>query len=158
MGDCTIISEAFTAQGWQKPVEQYELYVALQESRERDIIVAEMNGNFVGYLTIKWVSDYPPFKAQHIPEIVDLNVLKKYQRRGIATKMMDEAERRIAQRSAFAGIGFGVDQDYGAAQILYVKRGYVPDGNGLVYCSQPVKYGDSIRVDDDLVLFLIKKL
>ncbi|MEZ4847287.1 MAG: GNAT family N-acetyltransferase [Bacteroidia bacterium] len=63
------------------------------EEGSRDIIIAELNGEFAGYLTIKWESNYIPFKEKAIPEIVDFNVLKKFQRKGIGTALMDEAEQ-----------------------------------------------------------------
>ena len=47
---------------------------------------------------------------------------------------------------------------YGSAQRMYVKRGYIPDGTGVWYrgsvCPQ---YTDCCN-DDDLVLYLSKKL
>lgn len=156
--DCSEISKAFEVQGWNKPTAQYEKYLKYQERGERDIIIAELNKVFAGYLTIKWESDYKPFAQKGIPEIVDLNVLKKYQRNGIAASLMDEAETRIKKVSDYAGIGFGVYQDYGAAQILYIKRGYQPDGNGIVKDSIPLKYGDKITIDDSIVFYLTKKL
>lgn len=117
-----------------------------------------VEGIFAGYLTIKWQSDYAPFRAANIPEIVDFNVLKKFQRLGIGSKLMDEAERRIKRVSKRAGIGFGVYQDYGAAQVLYVKRGYVPDGNGINRNSVPLRHGDVETIDDGLILCLVKDL
>lgn len=156
--DCKKISEAFKKQGWNKPTSQYEQYIKFQEKGERDIIIAELNQEFAGYLTIKWKSDYKPFQIQRIPEIADFNVLKKYQRLGIGTKLMDEAEERIKKISNIAGIGFGVYKDYGAAQILYINRGYIPDGNGLVKDSIPLKFGDAITIDDSIVFCLTKKL
>ncbi|MCB0854975.1 MAG: GNAT family N-acetyltransferase, partial [Bacteroidetes bacterium] len=124
----------------------------------RDIIIAELNGEFAGYLTIKWESDYIPFREKAIPEIVDFNVLKKFQRKGIGTALMDEAEKRIKQVSDYAGIGFGVYKDYGAAQVLYIRRNYVPDGNGLVKDSRSLEYGEMVEVNDDLVICLVKEL
>lgn len=156
--DAPKISEAFGRQGWNKPETQFQRYLHYQEIGERDIIIAEFQGEFAGYLTIKWKSDYQPFREKDIPEIVDFNVLKKYQRLGIGTALMDEAESRIKKESDFAGIGFGVYQDYGAAQILYINRGYKPDGNGIVKNSRPVQYGETVTIDDDLVFCLIKKL
>jgi GNAT superfamily N-acetyltransferase len=93
-----------------------------------------------------------------IPEIVDFNVLKRYQRKGIGTALMDEAEKSIKRVSDIAGIGFGVYKDYGAAQILYIHRGYIPDGNGLVRDSVPLNKGDVVTIDDSIVFFLIKNL
>lgn len=156
--DCSVISECFKKQGWNKPIAQYHRYFREQEAGLRDVIIAVLGEEFAGYLTICWEANYQPFKKSNIPEIVDFNVLKKYQRQGIGTKLMDEAESRIKQVSDFAGIGFGVTQDYGAAQILYINRNYKPDGNGLVKDSQPLQYGDVVTVNDDLAFCLIKKL
>jgi len=156
--DCQKISESFKKQGWDKPISQCQKYLAFQEQGERDVIIAEWKQEFAGYLTIKWTSDYKPFQEKSIPEIVDFNVLKKYQRLGIGTRLMNEAEKRIKKVSDYAGIGFGVYKDYGAAQILYINRGYIPDGNGLVKNSIPLKYGAIISIDDSLVFCLTKKL
>ncbi len=99
-----------------------------------------------------------PFKEAKIPEIVDFIVLQRFQRRGIGTALMDEAELRIKSRSPYAGIGFGITPDYGAAQILYVKRGYVPDGHGLVSGARSVAYGEQVEINDELALYLVKEL
>ncbi len=155
---CQVISEAFSQQGWHKPKAQFETYLHYQEEGLRDIIIAELDGVFAGYLTILWQSDYIPFQKRGIPEIVDFNVLQKYQRLGIGSALMDEAERRMKAVSAYAGIGFGLSQDYGPAQILYIKRKYIPDGRGLVQNSQPLQYGDLVTINDDLVFYLIKEL
>jgi len=71
---------------------------------------------------------------------------------------MDHAERRVSQRSGDAGIGVGMSSAYGAAQRLYVLRGYVPDGKGLTYDGCPVRQGDEVNVNDGLVLYLTKTL
>ena len=156
--DCRKISKAFSIQGWEKKESQYKNYLHLQELGNRDIIVATIEGEFAGYLTINWKSDYIPFQEKRIPEIVDFNVLKKFQRKGIGTILMDEAETRIKNVSAFAGIGFGVTKDYGAAQILYTKRNYIPDGNGLVINSKTVNHGDTVTVDDSICFCMVKEL
>lgn len=156
--DCRLISEAFARQGWTKTVEQYQTYYKLQQEGIRDVLLAELEGAFAGYLTIQWVSHYRPFKQAAIPEIVDFNILKKYQRRGIGSALMDEAEARIKRVSKRAGIGFGLTKDYGAAQILYIKRGYVPDGNGLVKDSISLAIGQTVEINHDLVICLTKLL
>jgi hypothetical protein len=48
--------------------------------------------------------------------------------------------------------------DYGPAQRLYVLRGYVPDGRGLMDHEQPVVYGKSITVGHELAIYFTKKL
>ena len=109
-------------------------------------------------MTIVWNSDYPPFQQAGIPEIVDFNVLIRFHRMKIGTMLMDETERRIALRSPVAGLGVCMHTDYGAAQVLYIRRGYVPDGRGVYYHGSHPKYGEQVRLDDDLVLYLTKRV
>jgi GNAT superfamily N-acetyltransferase len=156
--DCAVISSAFAAQGWHKPIDQYQRYWQECGQGARLVLVAEYAGDFGGYVTIVWESDYPPFRQAAVPEIVDLNVLIKHQRRGIASALLDAAEQHIASRSPQAGIGFGLTADYGPAQVLYVRRGYVPDGRGAYSHDQPLRYGEPAVVDDGLVLYLVKQL
>jgi len=124
----------------------------------REMLVALVADQFAGYVTIIWDSGYPPFRAAQIPEIVDFNVLPPFRRQRIGTALLDEAERRIAHRAPVAGIGVGMTADYGAAQRLYVLRGYVPDGHGLCTQHRPLKYGEQVLVDDDLVLYFTKQV
>jgi GNAT superfamily N-acetyltransferase len=83
-------------------------------------------------------------------------VLPVFRRRGIGSRLMDEAETIVGARSRIVGIGVALDPDYGPAQRLYVLRGYVPDARGVTSHGVPVKWGDTVRVDDDLVLYLTK--
>jgi GNAT superfamily N-acetyltransferase len=152
------IAQAFQLLGWNKPASQYERYLSEQRLKTRDVYVAFVKKEFAGYLTICWNSHYEPFRKGNIPEIVDFNVLPKFRRQGIGTKLMDKAESEIAKVSSIAGIGVGMTPDYGAAQRLYVLRGYVPDGHGLHYWDHHVKYGEEIAVDDNIALYLTKEL
>jgi hypothetical protein len=56
------------------------------------------------------------------------------------------------------GIGVGLYVDYGPAQQLYVKLGYVPDGSGVTHGNKTVPPGATVRVDDDLILWSMKRL
>jgi hypothetical protein len=47
---------------------------------------------------------------------------------------------------------------YNAAQRLYLKRGYIPDGRGVTYRDRFVEEGEQVALDDDLVLHLTKEL
>jgi Acetyltransferase (GNAT) family len=98
------------------------------------------------------------FGRRHIPEIQNFNVLPRFRRRGIGTRLMDEAEQKVSERSGVAGIGVGMSPDYGAAQRLYVLGGYVPDGRGLTSNGSTVRQGDEITVNDRMVLYLTKTL
>ena len=156
--DIAEIADAFAKLGWNKPATQYEGYLKEQEAEERVVVIARWDGVFVGYLTIAWHSHYVPFAAASISEIADFNVLPNWRRRGIGTAMMDAAEQRIAERSKVAGIGVGMTADYGAAQRLYVTRGYIPDGRGLTYDGRTLAHGESTINDDSLVLYFTKAL
>jgi GNAT superfamily N-acetyltransferase len=156
--DCQRISEAFQLQGWNKPVELYQQYFSDIQAKRRDVIIAESNNEFAGYVTIMWISDYPSFKEKNIPEIVDLNVLIKFRNQGIATMLIKEAENRISRISDVAGIGVGLTPDYGMAQKLYVQQGYIPDGKGIWAKGRYLNYGTEIMIDDDVVLFFTKKV
>jgi GNAT superfamily N-acetyltransferase len=157
-GDIPTMAAAFAVLGWDKPAAQYEGYLAEQRRGEREALIAWRGEEFVGYVTIVWTSDYTPFRDAGIPEISDFNVLPHVRRQGIGSQLLDEAERRIAERSHVAGIGVGLFTDYGAAQRLYVKRGYVPDGLGILSHGRRVTRGETVVVDDDLALYFTKTL
>ncbi len=139
------------------PPSYFDNLLAEQEKANRVVLVAYYNDDIAGFATIKWQSDYPPFAEKSIPEINDLRVHPDFRRRGVATALMDEAEKRIFVRSSTAGIGVGMYADYGPAQRMYFTRGYIPDGMGLYHGKQPVVPGQDVRVDDDLVLYLTKE-
>jgi ribosomal protein S18 acetylase RimI-like enzyme len=156
--DVAPISAAFDSLGWNKPRPQYERYLSQQHRGDRAVFVAFVDDAFAGYVTVNWNPTYPPFRDDGIPEIQDFNVLPHFRRQGIGTRLMDEAEGEVSQRSTVAGIGVGMSPDYGAAQRLYVLRGYVPDAQGLTRAGSPVKHGDEIVVNEALVLYLTKPL
>jgi len=156
--DPVSISRAFAEQGWEKPVTLYQQYYAENERGDRITLIAEQDGQFAGYVNVLWQSYYPAFRENQIPEINDFNVLLKYRRCGIGSKLMDQAENIIRERSTVAGIGVGLFSDYGNAQVLYVKRGYLPDGKGIHNGERYVERGESIVIDDDLALYLTKQL
>ena len=158
--DIQLIYSSFAEIGWNRPISQYERYLAEQDRGERVVLVAYSDENFTGYVTMIWQlgqPDYPPFAEKGIPEIQDLNVLPQFRRRGIASALMDEAEKQIFERSPIVGIGVGMHPGYGAAQRMYALRGYVPDALGLFYKGQFVTPGQEVRVDDDLLLHLTKQ-
>jgi GNAT superfamily N-acetyltransferase len=152
--DAAAISSTFE---W-KPSSLYDKYFDEQSKGERVVLVAFSCHELVGYLTIMWDSEYTIFREKGIPEIVDLNVLPDRRRRGIGTMLMDEAESLVSRRSDEVGIGVGLHPGYSAAHRMYILRGYVPDGKGLIHESRFVQEGETVVLDDDLVLHLIKKL
>lgn len=156
--DIPQIAAAFAALGWDKPASQYERYLAEQQAGQRTVFVGFVDAIFAGYVTVQWQSHYPPFRDAHIPEIVDFNVLPHFRRQGIGSRLMDAAEQAVAQHSPVVGIGVGLYADYGSAQRMYAKRGYLPDGRGLYARGRFVPPGEQVIVDDDLVLCFTKEL
>lgn len=150
------IATTFAALGWDKPASPYEKYPSEQQASQRVVRVTFLDGEFARYVTVLWRSQYPAFAIPNIPEIVDFNVLPKFRRQGIGAVLMDAAENRVAARSEVVGLSVGMTSDYGSAQRMYANRGYIPDGRGLHSRGQPVQYGQSVPVDDDLVLYLTK--
>ena len=157
-GDPPAIAAAFSALGWNKPQSQYERYLAEQAAGTRSVLIARSDGEFAGYVTVAWRSPYPALREAGVPEIQDLNVLPRFRRRGIGTALMDAAEALIGERGDTAGIGVGLYPGYGAAQRLYVLRGYVPDGLGVAWRHRNAAPMDPVIVDDDLVLYFTRRL
>jgi len=157
--DIEEIVQAFHNIGWNKPKSLYETYLIEQLHEKRTIFIAKIDGHFCGYVTIKWEADYPFFKENGIPEISDLNVLPSNRNQGIGTALIKTCEKLTNKRGLNSiGLGVGLTADYGTAQKLYVNLGYIPDGFGLFYMNSPVQYGNQVIVDDDLVIYLYKKI
>lgn len=150
---------AFEKIKWHKPKDIYEAYLKEQASGHRSVLVAKKGEKFCGYVTLKWVSNYPFFAEKNIPEIADLNVLPQYQKKGIGTKLIRACENLTkSSGKKLIGLGVGLTVDYGNAQRLYTQLGYVPDGRGLHYKNVAAKYGEKVIVDDELTIYLTKNL
>ena len=157
-GDPLRIAAAFKNMGWNKPEIQYRRYLHQQVAGTRTCFVATIDGQFVGYVTVNWRPTYAGFADLNIPEIQDLNVLTTYRRKGIASRLLDHAEGEAALRSGVVGIAVGRHPGYNAAQRLYAKRGYIPDARGITYRNRLVEEGESLVLDDDLIMHLTKQL
>ena len=157
--DGPVFVEELTAQGWHPDIEDFRARMKDRTEGKAVALTAVYRGQPAGYVYLYLTVREGPFKGKGWPMIVDFNVLKKDQRKGIGGRLMDAAER-IAERYAdTVCLGVGVCDSYGSAQRLYVKRGYIPDGSGVWYRGrQCVQYETVCTVDDDLVLFLYRKL
>jgi GNAT superfamily N-acetyltransferase len=137
----------------------FERNFEFADKGEREILIARANGIDAGYCILNWQPKYGFFKKLDIPEIQDLNVLPALRKQGIATCLIMECEKRArAKGFDHMGIGVGMDVSFGPAQRLYVKMGYIPDGNGLTYDRRPVNAGEFRIVDQNLCLMMVKAL
>lgn len=156
--DAQIITEEEIAQGWGATVEKYEMRLKHQAEGKAISLVAEYGGKIAGYINIYPNSEWGAFANQGYPEIVDFGVLEKYRRKGIGAKLMEVAEQIAAEYSDMVYLGVGMHHGYGSAQRMYVKRGYIPDGTGVWYGDKVCEPYTDCCNDDDLVLYLSKKL
>lgn len=129
-------------------------YLQQQEFGQRSVLVAVDGNMLAGHVSVLWFADDPEFRHLQIPEISDLHVRSGLRRRGIGTALMERAEALAATRSPRVGLNVGLHSGYGAAQRIYVKRGYLPDGAGVVINGVPVAEGATICLDDDPIVTL----
>ena len=158
--DCGLISDAFSAIGWKKPVELFQKYHKEQVEALRRCHIAFVNDDFAGYCTILRESKYEHFATKEIAEISDLNVLPSHQRRGIGTQLIQGCEKyaTVALNSKIIGLGVGLTADYSNGLNLYLKLGYKFDCRGVAYCGKTLKYGKTTTVDDEMNLYLTKNI
>ena len=146
------------AQGWDASPDKLEMRLRDRAEKGALPIVAEYDGEPAGYLTVYPDSKWGALGGKGLPEIVDFNVLEKFRRKGIGTRLMDEAEKIAAKFADRVYLGVGLMSSYGAAQRLYVKRGYIPDGSGVWHGNAPCpEYAETVN-DDELNLYFYKVL
>lgn len=156
--DAQIITDEEIAQGWDADVGKYEMRLQHQSAGKSISLVAEYHGNIAGYINVYPDSEWGAFANQGYPEIVDFGVLEKYRRNGIGSKLMEIAEQIASEYADMVYLGVGMHNGYGSAQRMYVKRGYIPDGTGVWYGDKVCEQYANCCNDDDLVLYLSKKL
>jgi GNAT superfamily N-acetyltransferase len=144
---------------WHGRVEKWNQRLADQASGQRIVLLAANASSVFGYGSLQWASGYSPFREAGIPEINDLVVAEGHRNQGVATQLMRALEERVrAANYIKLGVGVGLHRDYGSAQRLYVRLGYVPDGKGIAYGGLPVVPHETVLVDNDLALWLMKAL
>ena len=155
--DVKELSQGFINQGWPGREEILARYFLEQECGEREVLVAEVGGALVGYVTILPCAKQGPF-AEIYPELSDFNVFEPFQNQGIGNFLMEEAENRVKLFSDKVTLGVGLHSGYGPAQRLYIKRGYIPDGTGVWYQNHQPAMNAVCEDIGDLVLYLSKDL
>lgn len=158
--DAQAITDAEIEQGWDAEgrLEKYQKRLEDQRLGKAISLVAEYAGRPVGYINIYLDSEWGAFGKKGYPEIVDFGVLEKYRKRGIGKALMDAVEEIAAGYADIVYLGVGLHSGYGSAQRMYVKRGYIPDGSGVWYQDKICPPYEGCINDDDLVLYLSKKL
>ncbi|MBS4199132.1 GNAT family N-acetyltransferase [Bacillus sp. FJAT-49732] len=156
--DIDIIYRVFTEHNIGKSLDYISKCWEENKTGKRITLLAFYKGNFAGSLHLLTKSFYPHFAENNIPEVNDFNVIPPLRRYGIGNELMDAIEKIALEKYGVVGIGVGLYKSYGSAQRLYAKRGYIPDGKGLMYNQQPVEPGSQVCADDDLNLYFTKNV
>jgi len=144
---------------WNGGAAKWNSYWAEVQAQLRLTRIAVWQGQPIGYGSLLRRSTYPGFSARGVPEISDLAVAEGWRQRGIGRALIGALERcAVDWGYSEVGIGVGLYADYGAAQRLYAGLGYVPDGRGITYLNRHLPAGALIRLDDDAVLWLTRRL
>lgn len=155
--DIQELSRGFISQGWPSREEILTRYFKEQESGEREVLVAEVEGALAGYISILPCAKQGPF-AEIYPELSDFNVFEPFQNQGIGNLLLEEAEKQVRLISDKVTLGVGLHSGYGPAQRLYIKRGYIPDGTGVWYQNHQPAMNAVCEDIGELVLYLSKNL
>lgn len=143
----------------QHSVEKWTRYHKEHHEGVRYVALLEMQKSVIGYGSLLFFSDYPEFRSQDIPEIHDVWIHEAFRNQGLGRALIGHLEEKALRlKIKKIGLGVGLYKDYGPAQILYAKLGYLPDGNGATYKESAVVPGQHYPVDDDLILWLTKEL
>lgn len=156
--DAKIIYDTYLSYGWHPSLATYEVYYREQEEKKRKVFIAEYDGAVSGLCTLVMNPTEGPWACMGYPEIVDLTVFFHVHNKGIGNKLLDIAEQEAAKGSDTVYLAVGLHSGNGAAQRIYVKRGYIPDGSGVWYQGKQLAQYAPCCNDDDLLLYMSKKL
>lgn len=129
-----------------------------QQDGKSNALLAIFQGNIAGYVFVYRQCPWGGLGGKGIPGIVDLQVFQSYRRRGIASKLLDVAEEIAAQYDSMVYLDVCLSHKYGVAQRMYMKRGYLPDGNGVYYAEKICPEDAPCINNHDLTLCLVKQL
>lgn len=157
--DLDVILSVAGRMGGACDIDYYRFSFGLSDAHEREVFLVEVDGEAAGFVMLNWAPKYKYFVHEGMPEIQDLNVLAEYRQRGLGRSLIEHCEDIVRGKGgAQIGIGVGLLPSYGAAQRLYVRMGYVPDGFGVTYDRKPVRAGERLPVDDEMSLMMVKGL
>lgn len=157
--DPEVITHEEHLQGWiHQKKEKYEQRLKDVADNKCVALVAEYKGEVAGYFNIYPNTMCGLYAGKGFPELIDLGVFKKFRNHGIGNILMQVAEDIAKKYADTVIIGVGLHRDYGAAQRMYVKRGYVPDGSGIWWQGKPLEPYTDLKNDDEAALYMSKKL
>ena len=157
--DLSILYDISAQMHGVKEREYFERSLHLQAQGERDVLIAYVDQEPIGYVMLSYRPKYGYYRAHEMPEIQDLNVLPDYRRRGYGAQMIAYCEDRAREKGySKMGIGVGLTPSYGPAQRLYARLGYIPDGMGVTYDRKVIAHGAFHPFDDEVSLMMEKEI
>ena len=100
-------------QGWPGREEILARYFLEQESGEREVLVAEIDGAVAGYVTILPLLTWSFCRS--LSRIIRFNVFEPFRNQGVGNQLLEEAEKRVKLISDKVTLGVGLHLGYGPA-------------------------------------------
>lgn len=135
---------------------------AVQASGDGVYLIAWSGDTPVGHLLLNWAAPAEDVSRGYPPGVAYLQAggtREAYRRRGVMTRLIDEAERRARARG-YAVIGLAVGStDNPAAKRLYERHGYRDWGEGEVTLSWEYVRRDGYRGrESEVCIYMFKAL
>lgn len=151
--DSQILYDEYIAQGWRKDVSQELTSLKDQAEGKCIALLAVYQGHPAGAVYVYMTVPNGPFQEDGYPSIAAFGVLKKYQKKGIGTRLLDVAEQIAGQYADKVCLSVGLRELNGGTHMVYQDRGYI------WYHSSPCPelYTECVT-DDDLTFYMYKDL
>jgi len=121
------------------------------------MFIAVANGSIAGYAALQNEAVYGPFSYNGVPYMGDFLVFPAFRKHGVGSRIMDTLERIAFRTHDAIGAGISMYADWGSAQRMCARRGYIPDGSGIWYLNERPEEGAPCTNDDDMILYMLKK-
>ncbi|MFI3205920.1 MAG: GNAT family N-acetyltransferase [Clostridia bacterium] len=154
--DATVLHHAFSRQGINKSLDLLLSYYSEQHRGDRKVLIAEYENEILGYLTILRTSKIGPYKEKMIPEIDDLNVLTAYQHCGLASYLIDKAEKVAVKYCDYLSVAISPLDTHGIAQTMFANRNYKFLATGLWDDDKKIELNDIVH--QNIKIYMIKSL
>ena len=153
--DAAAFDYEYTLSGEVKSGETFNTLYARQRLKKANVYVAEFEGKLLGYVVVAY--EYT-LSGEVLVHIEDIYVLPLFRKCGVGKSLLDYAEREIMRRYDKAHASIAVGAAYGAAQRLFIRNGYMPDGMGARFNGRILQDGAQATNTRGLCLKFSKEL
>lgn len=133
-----------------------------QEKDEGIYLIAWHNATPIGHLLLRWnayTKDLSNGFPNGVPYLVAIGTKEAFRRKGIATKLIQTAEKLVKEKG-FKNIGLAVgSKDNPNAKRLYEKLGYKDWGKGeITQCWEYIDKQGNKGVESEVCIYMLKNL